>query len=79
MPVGAAWLPRLKSQRSRGSERDAGWERRRGMSKVERVAMPPEVKSAVERVRIWMTFDIAGRQLFTRWTSCCWISLTGVF
>jgi hypothetical protein len=59
--VGAAWLPRLKSQRSRGSERDAGCERRRGMSKAERVAMPPEVKRAVEMVMIWMAFDIVGR------------------
>jgi hypothetical protein len=31
------------------------------MSKAERVAMPPEVKRAVEMVMIWMAFDIVGR------------------
>lgn len=54
MPVGAVCEPRLNSQRSMGSEREAGWERSRGMSKAERVAMPPDVKRAVEMVRIWM-------------------------
>lgn len=54
MPVGAVCEPRLNSQRSMGSERDAGCERRRGTSKAERAAMPPDVKSAVEMVEIWM-------------------------
>jgi len=54
MPVGAVCEPRLNSHRSMGNERDAGWERMRGMSKAERAAMPPDVKSAVEMVKIWM-------------------------
>ena len=52
MPVGATCEPRLKSQRSMGSERDAGWERMRGTSNAERAAMPPAVKRAVEMVKI---------------------------
>ena len=56
MPVGAVCEPRLNSQRSMGSERDAGCERRSGMSKAERAAMPPDVKRAVEMVRIWMAW-----------------------
>ena len=30
----------------------------RGMSKAERAAMPPDVKSAVEMVRIWIAFVV---------------------
>lgn len=54
MPVGAVCEPRLNSQRSIGSERDAGWERMRGISKADRAAIPPDVKSAAEMVKIWM-------------------------
>jgi hypothetical protein len=54
MPVGAVCEPRLNSHLSMGRERDAGCERMRGMSKAERAAMPPDVKSAVEMVRIWI-------------------------
>lgn len=53
MPVGAVWEPRLKSQRSEGREREAGCERRIGMSKPERAAIPPLVKRAVGMVRSW--------------------------
>jgi hypothetical protein len=54
MPVGAVCEPRLNSHRSMGSERDAGCERMSGISKAERAAMPPDVKSAVEMVKTWM-------------------------
>jgi hypothetical protein len=70
MPVGAACDPRLKSQRSWGREREAGCERRRGMEKAERAAMPPEVRRAVVRVRIWMGFDMVG---WVDGCDCCWL------
>lgn len=47
--------PRLKSQRMEGREREAGWLLRRGMSKRDCVAMPPEASNAVEMLRIWTT------------------------
>lgn len=40
--------PRLKSQRVEGRERDAGCDLRRGMSKRERVAIPPAARREVE-------------------------------
>ena len=46
--------PRLKRQRIRGSEREAGCDWRAGMSKRERLAMPPEAIRAVEMLRVWM-------------------------
>lgn len=46
--------PRLKSQRIWGRERVAGWDWRAGMSKRERVAMPPEAIKAVEMLRAFM-------------------------
>lgn len=58
--------PRLKSQRVSGSERDAGWDCSSGMSNRERVAMPPDARSAVDILAIWMMLvvvvDIVGRR-----------------
>lgn len=51
--VGKRCEPRLKSQRVRGREREAGWERRRGASKRVSVAMPPEERRAVDMLVIW--------------------------
>jgi hypothetical protein len=48
------WEPREKSQRIMGSERDAGCDFRRGISKRERDAMPPDAMRAVEILSIWM-------------------------
>jgi hypothetical protein len=66
--VGKMWLPRLKSQRSMGRERDAGCDFIMGMSKRERVAMLPaerraEVMLRSWRVKIWsddMVMDVDG-------------------
>ena len=52
--VGKMCEPRLKSQRIIGRERDAGWDLRNGMSKRERVAMPPDARRAVVMLMIWM-------------------------
>lgn len=52
--MGKMCEPRLKSQRVMGRERDAGWDLRRGSSKRERVAMPPDARRAVEILRIWI-------------------------
>ena len=46
--------PRLKSQRIWGREREAGWDWRVGMSKRERLAMPPEAIKAVEMLSAFM-------------------------
>ena len=51
--VGAVCEPRLNIQRNMGRERDAGCERKRGMSKAERAAIPPDAKSAVDMLMIW--------------------------
>lgn len=58
IPVGAVCDPRLKSQRRLGSEREAGWERRRGMLKAERLAIPPAVKRAVDMLMIWTIWAV---------------------
>ena len=64
--MGAAWLPRLKSQRSWGREREAGWERRRGVVKREREAMAPAVVRAVVRVRMRRGLDMVGEKVLSR-------------
>jgi hypothetical protein len=50
--VGKMWEPREKSQRREGSERDAGWDCSSGISKRERVRMPPEARRAIELLAI---------------------------
>lgn len=56
------WEPRLKSQRVKGREREAGREVRRGVSKRERVAMAPEERREVVMlvVRMRVLRDIVG-------------------
>lgn len=60
--VGKICEPRLKSQRVMGRERDAGWDWRRGTSKMERVAMPPAARRAVLMLTTWRNWvvDILG-------------------
>lgn len=52
--MGKTWEPREKSQRVLGSEREAGWEARMGMSKKVSANIPPEPIRLVqaERMRV---------------------------
>jgi hypothetical protein len=64
--------PLLKSQRVDGRERDAGCAWSSGMSKRDKLAMPPDAKSDVTMLAVCMEMFIKGMMFIFVFTELSW-------